>query len=321
MIYIKKLFLILFLALILICTLEYAAYIKESKNYQESRHLNKRPQPNYDINIQTSGYNLQEYDCDGSNNCFLKIRQPEGTEFKNKEPLVIFGCSFAHGTRSLNHNQTLGYKLAQYLKRPVYNRSVIGGGLAQMYYQTTNDYFYKVVPSSPDIIYVMIFDQYRRVMINKFEPADHSLMLHYKYNKKTKKLTFDKPSLLYAILNNSYMLNSLKNLYSYRYINNPKNSEILTDMALTYFLESRKELEKHWNRKINFTVILYDHIKIRHQNLLKQKLEDNGFKVIITSEITKENLDESKYKLEDGAHPNPAAWDLLIPLIVKNANL
>ena len=101
-------------------------------------------------------YNLHQindkigyYYCDGSNNCNFKIRQPEGLNYKNKPPIIIFGCSFAHGTILLNRNQTIGSKLSKITKRPVYNRGIQGGGLADMYWQTTEDDFYKEVPIAP----------------------------------------------------------------------------------------------------------------------------------------------------------------------------
>ena len=86
-------------------------------------------------------------------------------------------------------------------------------------------------------------------------------------------------------------------------------------------IETRDKLEKHWNNKINFTVLLYDNIPIKNKKMLREKLEANNFTVIDTSDLTKEDLNSEKYLMQDNLHPTEAAWDLLTPKIIKTLGL
>ncbi len=75
-------------------------------------------------------------------------RKPDGLKYKNKDSIIIFGCSYALG-QYLNYNQTFSYKLAEFLKRPVYNRAISAGSFQHMYMQTISDSLYKTVTKSP----------------------------------------------------------------------------------------------------------------------------------------------------------------------------
>ena len=74
-----------------------------------------------------------------------------------------------------------------------------------------------------------------------------------------------------------------------------------------------------WNNKINFYVIFYEDIK--YSDMLQNKLKNNNFKVLKTSDLTNEDLDSPKYKMQDNGHPTEEAWNLLTPLILKNIDL
>ena len=54
---------------------------------------------------------------------------------------------------------------------------------------------------------------------------------------------------------------------------------------------------------------------------LKKELEDNGFIVISTKDLTDVNLKIPKYTMQDNNHPTEEAWNLLTPLIIKKLGL
>lgn len=247
-------------------------------------------------------------------------RPPVGLNYKTS-PITIFGCSFAYG-QLLKINQTFGAKLSEQTKHPVYNVAIPGRGLSEMYFLSTDNNFYKKVPPSNSVIYIFIDDHYRRMLLPTFHTISIWQNYNYKYDKKNDKLIMTNYLPLNKIFSNSYFCKLINNYLTYKYINNPKNAEELTDLTLVYFIKTRENLEKRWNKKINFTVIIYEQNKQLYKNLLRKKLEQNGFIVIDTRDITKEDLNNQKYKAEevDFGHPSEAAWDLLTPLIIKELN-
>lgn len=242
-------------------------------------------------------------------------RAPVGAEYKNKKPIVIFGCSYAYG-KTLNKKETFGYELSHYLKVPVYNRAIDGGGFQQMYMQTITESFFKEVPPADKVIYVMINDHYRRMYGEAFDIDSFYLNPFYK----------EKSGELELANYNNYFLNFLRYSTSVRiikylwyeyYLNNGFNQDKITDFALLHLKKSREKLEEKWNKKINFTVVLYDDTPIKFQELLIKKLNKNGFNVIVASKLTDENLSDEKYLSSKTEHPTKEAWGLLTPLIAK----
>ena len=260
---------------------------------------------------------LESY-FNGENNIFFG-RLPDGTEYKNKTPIVIFGCSYAFG-QHLNYNQTLSYKLSQKLKRPVYNRSISGGSFQHMYMQSISESFYKTVKNPDTVIYVMIGDHYRRSMLWYFDVLDLHLYPHF--HKSKNKLIMDNPyNPFLNFFKSIYTVKHFNHIYADKYIKNSNNSKEITDIALLYFKETRKELEKHWNKKIKFIILLYEDWEVMYKQELIQKLKDNNFIVISTRDITDEDLRNEKYQMQDNHHPTENAWDLLLPIIINDFKL
>lgn len=260
---------------------------------------------------------LENY-FNGENNYFMG-RKPDGLEYKNKVPIVLFGCSYAFG-QYLNYNQTLSYKLAHTLKRPVYNRGISSGSYQQMYMQATSGSFYKTIPSSDTVIYVMIHDHARRILLNYFGILDLHLLPHFSI-KNGELVMDDYNNKVLNFIKSLYTVKVLNHLFAENFINNKKNAEKLTDITLLYFTKTRKELEKHWNKKFKFYIIMYEEYDILYRDMLKKKLEDNGFTVISTKDLTDENLNDEKYMMQDNHHPTEEAWNLLTPKIVESLKL
>ncbi len=264
-------------------------------------HLTK---PYYAINLKTHFKNQDDISYG---------RKPDGLQYSGL-PTVIFGCSYAQG-QQLKYNQTFSYKLANILKRPVYNRALSGKSFPLMYFQSENDFFYKDVPPCDTVIYVMINDHYRRMKLSFFHVTNNWMEITYKTeNEKLKKEDFSNP--VKCFINSMYITKHIKYIWAYNYANNAKNAEKLTDEALTYFIETRKNLESRWNKKVNFIVFMYDY-PIKFGNMLPNKLKANNFKVITLRELTQEDIYSEKYLSPITKHPTEEAWDLLTPLIAE----
>ncbi|MBQ2645036.1 hypothetical protein IJG14_05650 [bacterium] len=245
-----------------------------------------------------------------------RARKPEGLVYKTS-PILLFGCSFAYG-HALSFNQTFSYKLANIIQRPIYNRAIAAGGFQHMYYQTTTEEFYKSIPPCEIVIYVFIVDHYRRMLGNPFFIHSNELYLHYKYKKGTFKLDdFNNPFTIFYKYN--YTLRAIRKLYNSFYLNNNKNADKITDEAIAYFIKTRKNLQNHWHNKIKFVVFFYQPYYMNYVPTYKfiYKLRQNGFYTITADNLTKEDLNNAKYKIQNDWHPNEAAWDLLTPLFIE----
>lgn len=239
-------------------------------------------------------------------------RKPDGLEYKTT-PITVFGCSYAHG-QYLKYNQTFSYKLSELLKRPVYNRAIPAKGLAKMYYQSENDAFYKDVPKSDLVIYIMLDDHYRRMKSSNLDMTE--IYKHRTYKVKNGELILNnETNPILCFLRSTYIYKAISCKLVERSVDNPKNAEKLSDEAALYFIKTRENLEKRWGTKVDFVVIYYNHW-LRYGDLLRAKLEANGFKVINMNQITHENLLTEKYFSPITLHPTEDVWDLITPKIV-----
>ncbi len=244
-------------------------------------------------------------------------RAPEGLNFTSK-PIVFFGCSFTYGM-NLEKEQTLPYKIAYLAKRPTYNRAYSAWGVQHMLYQTKLEEMYSQLPEPEYAIYTMMHDHFRRLYIITFMRGQ---MLNEDFNLRYK----EKDGKLYEIKHKNHLYNFIKRLYLTNVLFNhyvekiklrPENGEEYTNFALKHFVESKEEMQKHW-KNTKFVVYFYDY----HENydLLKNKLEKEDFIIIDNKDLTNEDLTAEKYMFAD-YHPKEAAWDLLVPKLVKELKL
>ena len=229
-----------------------------------------------------------------------------------KSPVVLFGCSYAYGYH-LEDNQTFAYKLEKILNRPVINRAVVSGSLQSMLYQSESEELYELIPEAKDVIYIMIGDQTRRLFLDTIQVAEHfNKIIYRKKNNNLVMLNYKNPFLNF--IRSSYIYRLIKKNYINKYLNDEKNADEITDLELLYFVKSRENLEKHWNTKVNFTIIIY--IRTLYDELLEKKLKENGFNVMNTKNLTSADLESEKYMMFN-FHPKETAWDLLTPIIVS----
>ena len=321
-----KIFLIIFINIIIVLFLffvsdviTYFSYLKIfEKDIISISHNDKYCQFGYHSKLPIYISDLKNF-FNGYDNTYMG-RKPDGLEYKNSSGIVIFGGSYAYGLY-LNYNQTISYKLAHQLKRTVYNRAISGGGFQHMYFQTVDfgrKDFFNDIPNLDTVIYIMINDHYNRMKQNYFSVLLPYMIHTYSYKNGKFKLNDNK---IINFLKSSYTVKNLSILYLRSYFNNPKNAEKITDMTVKYFEETKNALEKHYGKKIKFYVILYETLNVPYKNLLTKKLEDKGFIVISTKELTNEDLTQPKYLMKDNNHPKEAAWDLLTPLIAEKIKI
>ena len=304
---------IIFLIGVLFC-IEKTIYNREVKIYNKN-NINNMP-PNtftYKTNYPSYMTNTSKY-FTGENNIWTG-RKPDGTEYKGKKPILLFGCSYGLG-QYLDFNQTFSYKLAHTLKRPVFNRSIHGGGLVQMYLQTQQKNFYKEIEPTDDVIFIMIHDHYRRMFLEYHCMLDIYVLPQYKL-KNGKLIYYDYNSKIKNFYRALYSRKLINHIQTEKYVYNDKNADKITTLAATYLIKTKKTLEKKWNRKINFTVIFYEPVDILYKDKLVQKLEANHFKTFSTKDLTNEDLMSTKYFMSENYHPNENAWNLLTPLIIE----
>ncbi len=260
---------------------------------------------------------LESY-FNGQNNLYFG-RKPDGLEYKYASPIILFGCSYAFG-QYLNSNQTFSYKLAHLLKRPVYNRAISGSSFQHMYMQSISDSLYKVISDTDTVIYIMISDHYRRSMLYYFDILDLHVLPHFVI-KNNKLIQDDYKNPVTNFLKSLYTAKYINHIFVENYIKNPENAEKLTDNALLYFIETRKNLEKKYNKKLKFIVIFFEDWEILYKDILEKKLKDKGFITISTKDITDTDLRLEKYSMQDNHHPTEKTWDMLTPALVKKLKL
>lgn len=231
-------------------------------------------------------------------------------------PIVVFGCSFAYG-QNLDDTQTFSYKLSKILKRPVVNRAIMAGGLQHMYFQTTKREFYNIIPDADSVIYIMIHDHTRRMLIYSFYVNVHNFFLHYSVNEN-KLIMDDYKNPFYNFFRSLYTVKLFNHKQVESILNNENFADKITDIELLYFEKTRSNLEKHWNRKINFSVVIYGYVL--YENMLKEKLVKNGFNVIDIKDFEDGINKQITLVLPDN-HPNEAAWDYFTPLIASKIQI
>lgn len=246
-----------------------------------------------------------------------QFRKPEGVTYK-KKPIIIFGCSFAYGS-GLSDNQTFGYKLSHFSKRPVYNRAFSGWGIQHMLYQIRKDSFYKEVREPEYVIYVFIDDHIRRMYLDIFDPSHKSIYLRYK--EKKGKLIERKP--LFPFLWCFYSVNQYQLVKACKINDKIENEDKNFNFMKKMLLESKREIDKKYPKE-KFIIIKYGTHMEEPSWYIKtdrwKELEKEGFIVLDTNELTRKDLSSKKYCLEDN-HPNEKAWDLIVPKLVEKLKL
>lgn len=118
---------------------------------------------------------------------------PAQIKHSSKRPVLIFGCSFASGY-NIALESNFAAILSNLTNRSVYDRSQCGTGTSFMYYQLTQDNFKTIVPDAEYIIYVLIYNHFKRFF--KYKTDIFSDESYTRYKIKNGKLRFVNPNFL-----------------------------------------------------------------------------------------------------------------------------
>ena len=141
------------LVLLFVC-LEFIIYsfavTEYKKVYSKILHLIQAP---YFICAYEHDFVEQSYQrLDKWNNIYF--RNPEKNYLNTKKPVLIFGCSFAHGTSYLKNEQTVSFKIFDKTNRNVYNYGFPGCGAQHMLFFIRNIIPYDI-PKKEDPAYAL----------------------------------------------------------------------------------------------------------------------------------------------------------------------
>lgn len=248
----------------------------------------------------------------------IKFRPDVGLQFQ-KKPIVVFGCSFAYGSK-LEDNQTFSYKLSEYTKRPVYNRASPGWGVQDMLYQLRRKDFYSNIKEPEYVIYVYMqghMDRlYSEVWMTDtqvfYKSTPHGLV-------ENKWLSTYNPFYNFIVKGIRWCYYARKFRIEYE-----KRGFIESDWFFyvakflnQHFSESREEALNHWNHP-KFIVLVYSETGSENWSAI----EASGWTVVKAKDLTTENLNSLKYVIsETNDHPSEAAWNLLVPSLVKKLDI
>ena len=224
----------------------------------------------------------------------------------DKKPIVIFGCSFAFG--SGYGSDIVGEIISKLTDRSVYNRAFGGMGPQMMLYQLRSGKIKEITNDVSYIIYIFAADPEVRTLKFRNWPFLGYMGIKYKLMKDGS-LKLKTPN-LYMTYSNIYRMieDSFPMFLSRKYIG---------DLYYQIVKESYMEVKKQFPN-CKFIILNYRQDEMAHQ----KDIEALGIKIINKSDLTEENLNSLKYQLsKDDSHPNKSAWNLILPVFVKKANI
>lgn len=236
------------------------------------------------------------------------LRKPVGLEYKDKKPVVLYGCSYSYGYL-LDDNENFGAKLSEKTKRPVYNYSVSARGIQNMLYFLEKEEHYDDFEEPEYVIYTFIDDHVRRL----YTPCNSNDNIEFiEYTLKNDKLVRKETPFKY--LHSLYIYNRFQNFCYNKFVKNKKKTE---EILIKYFEQSRDLFVKHYpNTK--FVILLYPDVKDSYTySPVWERLKNEGFIILNANEVAQVDLTKEEYKLDDKVHPNAQAWEKITDKLVN----
>lgn len=226
-------------------------------------------------------------------------------------PILLFGDSYTWLISDVGLQKQLSY----YTNKAVYNFSFWCWGTTHFYYLTHNPNLYKIIEENKDVptlaMYTYIRDHRMRINSVKDYFVDVHPYLTYKYQNGQ-----------LIMQNNNFFSKILYRFFTFRYIKDKfqkESDEYAFELLYQLISQSYFELKKHYpNIKFVFFYYYQGEPDNPDEDIMIEKLKKLGIIYINTKDLTKENLSDKKYTMEDGSHPNKAAWDIICkPLSAK----
>lgn len=225
----------------------------------------------------------------------VKYRKVQNENSKLK-PILLFGGIYAYGS-NLNKNETLSYYLSDITNRPVYNRAKADTNANHMYYQLSNNDFYKIVPKPEYIFYLyvpyqIVTAKYKFIFCQQdiFHKINQGKLYIYNHIPLYKKSYF-----LTKINQCIFEKNYLNNIF---YLLNEK-------LFLKLLTESKKEAQNHWG-DVKFVIIRYYRTTNRIEDRIFKTLEKEGF--IIFDLYKYVNTANARYSIKPRYYPDNQFW-------------
>ncbi len=237
------------------------------------------------------------------------FRKPAGLEYANKTPIVLLGCSFPYGY-ALKDNETFHYLLAENIKSPVYNLSLIGGSTRETLYILRNPKVYpKLLNNNNHVryfIYTYIPSHKKRLYANfrYQDPLFKNINNHLVYHQN-------------ELINRSFFLHNMALFYAENLSNHNEDFKLLK----LYFKEINRTIQSkfdNFDENSKLVILIYGDT----DNFNWSELESDGIIIINLDELLGIHLSLNKeYTLKDGQHPNAKAWEVIVPALVKELKL
>ena len=284
-------------------------------NYREDCKKQNLP---YDYSVKYKTYEIIDHKKQNTTNIYetfleknLYLEPIITNENRNNAPIILFGCSY-----TWLHNDTgLQGLLAKYTNRPVFNFSFWGWGGQHTYFLTNNPLLYERIEEYTKVkpefaIYTYIRDHKNRITNVMDYFIDIEPYLNYKIENG--KLVQQK----HNFLNKLFF-----RLFTYRYLlKKYENNEDEYRYNILYLLliESFDKLKKEYPN-ITPIMLLYeqDCTVDEYEEKMIQKLKQKGITIISTKNLTDTDLYRKDLTDPDGYHPNPKAWEIIVPKLVK----
>ena len=248
-----------------------------------------------------------------------EYRPAAGMEYK-KPAIWLFGCSFVYGIGinwAIPFEETFGYILSNYTKRPVFNRAYPSWGVQHMYYQLEKGDIFNELPKPEYVIFTFIADHARRTQKLVYDPWSDGEYLRY----KVKNGRLEKINAVLVPLWKFYPVKLWLTYLEYYIRLNPKNHDKNFDLVKEYLIESNNLLKAKYP-DVKFIVLKYDGNDGFDRWFIEtdrwKELKKEGITVIDADDLVNANLKDKKYTDPDGYHPNKIAWDLISKKLAKD---
>ena len=309
-----KIIINIFVIFVLVWIIEFSLLIyRYNKDYERLIMRHNLENNNECFNFFKYIDNIKEQ-ADRKKSYFIEpFRKPSIVQNARKKSIIISGCSFAYG-EFLKENETPNYLLSKLTNRSVYNIALSAAGPreALYFFRCYNDKN-KILNNDKNIeyvIYIYINDhKYRSCLsLRNFYPKFKIIN-----NKGVKTLKYYNEHLIFRY--KPFYLSELYNkfLYEQYYQKTGKSNDIL----MLYIREINKEIKNLYGKNTKFVFFIYEN----SENIDFSELNKEGIIVLCLKDIGIEiNTSDEKYTFPDG-HPNKAAWDIILPALVKKLNL
>lgn len=248
------------------------------------------------------------------------FRPPVGLNHK-KEPIIIFGCSYAYGY-VYPDNKILSYNLSEESNRPVYNRAFFSWGIQHMLYQLKRKDFYSEIEEPKYIFYILMSDHLRRLNTSYYNSSSLINSYHLSYKLKDNKLIENMP--IFNLYLSPFIGKEIIKYLKLREIYSIKHKNKKDELIAALFLESNKEIQIHYP-KAKFIILEFpDKNGASMLSMeVKEKLNNNDIDIINLNELTGVNLSDNEYifKKNIDSHPNEKAYALIAKRLVEKLKL